>query len=55
MVTETGSSMEEMILPSPSPVLGKPRLNKIGGKIVPKMAKNKPYFQKIEKSNDRVW
>lgn len=40
--TETGSSKDEMILPNPKPVFGKPKLNSIGGRMVPKSAKIKP-------------
>lgn len=48
IVTETGSSKDEIILPKPKPVFGNPKLNKTGGIIVPKSAKIKPYVQKIE-------
>lgn len=48
IVTETGSSRDETILPKPNPALGKPILNKIGGIIVPNNARIKPYFHKIE-------
>ena len=40
--TETGSSNEETILPSPIPVFGKPAFKSIGGIIVPNSAKNIP-------------
>lgn len=46
--TETGNSKEDRILPKPKPTFGNPKLNSIGGKIVPKTAKNNPYFQKID-------
>lgn len=51
METETGNSIEEMMLPNPNPVLGNPALSKIGGSMVPKTAKKIPNRQKIETSN----
>ena len=42
MVTETGSSSEDTILPNPNPVLGNPRLNKVGGIMVPNNARMNP-------------
>lgn len=48
IVTETGNSKEETMLPNPSPAFGNPTLNKIGGIMVPKSDKIKPYFHKIE-------
>lgn len=54
MVTEIGSSKEETILPNPKPALGKPVLNKMGGKMVPNNDKINPYFQIIEKSNGLI-
>ena len=36
MVTETGSSSDETVLPKSQSCIGKPTLNKIGGIIVPK-------------------
>lgn len=35
MVTETGNSIEETILPKPKPVCGKPLFSRIGGNTVP--------------------
>ena len=54
MVTETGNSKEEIILPRPNPVFGNPKFKRIGGSMVPKAAKNNPYFQNIEKSKARA-
>lgn len=51
MVTETGNSNEDRILPKPNPVLGKPLFINIGGIIVPNKAKKTPYIPKIEKLN----
>lgn len=42
MVTETGNSNEETILPKPNPVCGKPLFKRIGGKTVPKIANGNP-------------
>jgi hypothetical protein len=38
VVTDTGNSRAETILPSPIPVNGKPAFNNIGGITVPKSA-----------------
>jgi hypothetical protein len=48
MVTETGSSSDETMLPSPNPAFGNPTLNKMGGIIVPKRASTNPYVENIE-------
>lgn len=42
--TETGNSKEEIILPKPIPVLGKPALSNNGGIIVPKRANKMPHL-----------
>lgn len=42
IITETGSSNEDTILPKPSPVWGKPAFISRGGIIVPKRAKKIP-------------
>ena len=49
IITETGSSSAETILPNPMPVIGKPKLSNIGGMIVPKSARKIPHFKKILK------
>ena len=46
MVTETGSSKAETILPIPIPVNGKPALSNIGGITVPKTATKIPHLKK---------
>ena len=55
IITETGNSNEETILPNPIPVLGKPAFSNIGGIIVPKRAKTIPHFVKISKLKGVVW
>lgn len=42
IVTETGNSNEETILPKPNPVCGKPLFKRIGGNTVPKIANGNP-------------
>jgi hypothetical protein len=42
IVTETGSSNDEMILPNPNPAFGKPILKRTGGMMVPNSAKINP-------------
>ena len=49
IITETGSSSAETILPSPIPVNGKPRFNNIGGIIVPNKARMIPHLKKISR------
>ena len=49
IITETGSSRAETILPNPIPVSGNPAFNSIGGIIVPKRAMIIPHFAKISK------
>jgi hypothetical protein len=47
IITETGSSRAETILPKPIPVNGKPKFIRIGGIIVPNKDKIIPHFRKI--------
>lgn len=54
IITETGSSSAETILPKPIPVIGNPKLSNIGGMIVPKSARKIPHFRKILKLNGVV-
>lgn len=49
IVTETGNSIEDTILPSPNPVFGKPLFNKMGGSTVPNKDKNNPHVKKISR------
>ena len=42
MVTETGNSSDEIMLPNPKPVFGNPKLNNMGGMMVPNKARTKP-------------
>lgn len=55
IVTETGNSNEETILPNPIPVFGKPAFINIGGIIVPKTAKTMPHLQKMSRLKGVVW
>ena len=49
IITETGNSNEETILPNPIPVCGNPAFIKSGGIIVPKRDSMTPHFMKILK------
>ena len=42
--------MDDKIVPSPKPVKGIPKENKIGGRMVPNKAKIGPHFRKIFRS-----
>ena len=41
MVTETGNSSDEIMLPNPKPVFGNPKLNNMGGMILGTCSKAK--------------
>ena len=49
IITETGSSNAETMLPKPIPVNGKPAFMSIGGIIVPKRESTIPHFIKMAK------